>query len=409
MIRQWDRSSRYFFAGLVLITCLAMLSTGFMSIKQAESVKTIMLSHDSAAASALLAEDVPADVIAKALTSSVISDDGSRLLGQMGQSDMMAYTNARDVAILMETGVFKQMPWMMFWGVLMIGSCFIFLERRERLYNAVTKQLQSFMEGDYQHHLPSLEEGGLYKMFTAIDELASSLSAKNDAERETKQFLKAMLSDISHQLKTPLTALSMYNEIILNEPENAVAVVSFSEKIDRTVAHMSQLIQALLKITRLDAGSVVFERAVYTVRELAVLAVEPLMMRAMQEGKNVVIDIEPDITLFCDLMWTREAIANIVKNALDYSERGMTVTLVCEKTATAVRLMIEDDGPGIAPEAIYHVFKRFYRQASVKETQGVGLGLSLSKAITEGQGGVLTVQSALGEGSVFSMTFLTEM
>jgi signal transduction histidine kinase len=108
-------------------------------------------------------------------------------------------------------------------------------------------------------------------------------------------------------------------------------------------------------------------------------------------------------------MWTREAIANIVKNALDYSERGMTVTLVCEKTATAVRLMIEDDGPGIAPEAIYHVFKRFYRQASVKETQGVGLGLSLSKAITEGQGGVLTVQSALGEGSVFSMTFLTEM
>ncbi|MBS7525583.1 HAMP domain-containing histidine kinase [Fusibacter paucivorans] len=409
MIMQWDRGSRYFFIGLVLMTCLVIISTGMMTMKQAESMKAVLLSHDSAVASALMEAGVSSEIIAKALTSTVVSDDGSHLLRQMGQLESMSYTNADDLSILIAAGITRRMPGTILWGMVMLGGGYFFIERRERLFKSVTHQLQSFMEGNYHSCLPSLDEGGLYKMFAAIDELASTLSAKNDAEREAKQFLKAMLSDISHQLKTPLTALSMYNEIILDEPENVTAVTSFSKKIDHTLTHMSQLIQALLKITRLDAGSVHFEQSVYTVRELAEQAVDPLMLRAEKEEKRIILDIAPDITLYCDLMWTREAIANIVKNALDYSERGMTVTLTCEKTATAVRLMITDNGPGIAPESIYHVFKRFYRQPKAKETQGVGLGLSLSKAITEGQGGVLTVQSTLGEGSTFSMTFLTEM
>jgi signal transduction histidine kinase len=409
MMRAWDRGAQSFFIGIVLMTCVAIIGAGFLILEQAKAVETAMLSHDRAVASALIRAEVPTSIIAQSLTSINVSDEGIQLISQMGQGEKVKQSTASYAAVLSDTGVYRWMPWAILWGGMMISGGLFFLERRERLYRSAAKQIKVFSEGDFSNHLQSDEEGGLYKMFAVIEDLATSLSAKSDAERDVKHFLKATLSDISHQLKTPLAALSMYNEIILDEPENVPAVVDFSRKTERALTRMSQLIQALLKIARLDAASVVFEIAHYSVRELVEQAVEPLMLRASQEGKQIVIDLPYDVSLSCDMVWTREAILNIVKNALDYSERGVVVSIACEKTAMAVRLIIADNGPGIAPESIYHIFKRFYRQPGVQLTQGVGLGLSLSKAIVEGQGGVITAQSTLGEGSAFVITFLTDL
>ncbi len=119
------------------------------------------------------------------------------------------------------------------------------------------------------------------------------------------------------------------------------------------------------------------------------------------------MDGAPDEQVFCDAAWTKEAVENLVKNALDHTEAGGTIRIGWSHSPALFRLTVEDDGCGIAPEDIHHIFKRFYRSQSSRDRQGAGLGLSLAKAIVEGQGGMLSVESAPGKGSIFRASFPT--
>lgn len=235
------------------------------------------------------------------------------------------------------------------------------------------------------------------------------LQSKNEEERKAKDFLKKTISDISHQLKTPLAALTMYQEIIANEPDNAETVKEFSGKIGVSLNRMEQLIQSMLKITRLDTGNIVFEKGCYSVMELIEHSINELTTRAEDENKQIVISGDPKQQIVCDLEWTGEAIGNIVKNALDHTMSGGIIQILWKRTPATVRIIIADNGNGIAPEDIHHIFKRFYRSKHSLDTQGIGLGLSLAKSIIEGQGGLISAQSKLNEGTSFTLSFLNEL
>lgn len=113
-------------------------------------------------------------------------------------------------------------------------------------------------------------------------------------------------------------------------------------------------------------------------------------------------------TIICDMDWTSEAIGNLVKNALDHTEPGRTIHITWEKSPTMLRIFVSDNGNGIAPEDIHHIFKRFYRSKHSLDTPGIGLGLPLAKSIIEGQGGLISVQSDLNKGTTFTISFLTK-
>ena len=115
------------------------------------------------------------------------------------------------------------------------------------------------------------------------------------------------------------------------------------------------------------------------------------------------------LKLICDMEWTGEAIGNIVKNALDHTQVGGIVRITWNRTPAMFQIFISDNGSGIAPEDIHHIFKRFYRSKHSIDTQGIGLGLPLAKSIIEGQGGVISVQSESGKGTLFTLSFLTEL
>ena len=234
------------------------------------------------------------------------------------------------------------------------------------------------------------------------------LQSKNETEHKAKEFLKTTISDISHQLKTPLAALMMYQEIIENEPDNIDTVMEFSRKIGTALKRMEQLIQSMLKITRLDTGNIIFEKESCFVKEVVENAINELTTRAIQENKQIIIEGEPTVQMICDIDWTSEAIGNLVKNALDHTEPGGIIRITWENTPAMLRLFVSDDGNGIAPEDIHHIFKRFYRSKHSLDTQGIGLGLPLVKSIIEGQGGIVSVQSILHEGTTFSLSFLTK-
>lgn len=168
---------------------------------------------------------------------------------------------------------------------------------------------------------------------------------------------------------------------------------------------MNRLIRMLLRVTRLDAGSVHFRKQKIYAADLVREACADLMKRAERESKRISFCGEPDTEIWCDREWTAEAVGNLVKNGLDHTQNGGHVTVSWEKSPAMVRIIVEDNGSGIRQEDIHHIFKRFYRSSLSSDTQGVGLGLPLARSIVEGQGGLISVESAPGQGASFTAAF----
>ena len=242
-------------------------------------------------------------------------------------------------------------------------------------------------------------------MFHAVNTLATSLNAHAANEKKMKEFLKNTISDISHQLKTPLSALYIYNELLQNESENETAVKSFSEKSEKELDRIDTLVQNLLKITKLDAGTIVLKLENENLSALIRRAIRSLEAQAEIEHKCITLDGSNSVSLYCDVDWICEAISNIVKNALEHTKKDGLISIRWQTMSALTRVTISDNGVGIQPEDIHHIFKRFYRSKNSKDTQGIGLGLSLAKAVVEAHNGTITVESYAGKGSVFTLDF----
>ncbi len=403
-----DRQIKGYFFFLILFILL-LFGIGLMfGINQINNVKALYLENEQAIASSLLEQGISRDVIATALANTEISEDGQNLLvivGMDGQVDnrMLPFIHQFQKS----TFVILIIVAMLLGLILAVGTL-VFFWKRQQLYEQAGQVLVNYINGDYSCHLPQNSEGAIYQIFAFVEQLSTMLQSKSEAEHKAKDFLKITISDISHQLKTPLAALTMYQEIIEGEPDNAETVKEFSVKIGISLKRMEQLIQSMLKITRLDTGNIVFEKGCYNVTELIMLSINELTTRAQNEDKKILIDGDSKQQITCDLEWTSEAIGNIVKNALDHTISGGNIRITWERTPATLHIFISDNGNGIAPEDIHHVFKRFYRSKCSLDTQGVGLGLPLAKSIIEGQGGLISVQSELNEGTTFTISFLTE-
>lgn len=404
-----DRQIRnycFFLTGCVLILFLFGI---MIHVKQAGIARGLFLEHDRAVAASLLEHGVQEDLVAKAITNTSDVGTGKEFLDRIGISEHTAPAFLPLIVRFQRyTAAFMLLAGSSVSAALLAGT-FFFFKRRERLYNHAAKTVSYYIEGDFSHHLPRLEEGMVYQFFDAVDRLSTILQARSDAQEKTKEFLKNTIADISHQLKTPLAALSMYQEIISDEPEHADVVRKYAEKTGQALKRMEQLIQSMLKITRLDAGSIEFVKEQLPVGALIAHSIGDLTTRAENEGKQILMEGSEDEMLTCDGEWTREAIGNIVKNALDHTGADGRILISWERSPAMLRICIADNGAGIAPEDIHHIFKRFYRSRKSSDTQGVGLGLPLAKSIIEGQGGILSVKSCLDTGTVFTISFLTEL
>ena len=239
-----------------------------------------------------------------------------------------------------------------------------------------------------------------------MNPLAAILNAHAENEGRAKKFMKDTISDISHQLKTPLAALNIYNGITQEEAEDAAAVREFSALSEQELDRIETLVQNLLKIAGLDAGTIVFEKSEENLSDMMEQIGKQFAYRAEREGKKLSLSGDDSVFLFCDRTWLAEAVSNIVKNAFDHTEKGDTIRIEWRKFAFVVQIVVSDSGSGIHPEDLPHIFKRFYRSRFSKDTQGIGLGLPLAKAIVEAHSGTIQADSELKAGTVFTIDFL---
>lgn len=287
-----------------------------------------------------------------------------------------------------------------------LAFCYGYFNEQHMIIETAVAQITDYISGDQDARIQCDEEGELYRLFHEVNSLVSILNAHAENELRAKEFLKKTITDISHQLKTPLAALNIYNGILQGEAEDSPTIQEFTDLSEQELERIETLVQNLLEIAKLDAGTIMIEKSEENVSEMMGSIERHFAFRAMQEGKKIILSGAEDISLLCDRNWLIEAISNIVKNAFDHTYKGNEIHIEWKQFASVVQIIIQDNGSGIHPEDLHHIFKRFYRSRFSKDTQGVGLGLPLAKAIIEAHNGTIGVDSELGIGSTFTINFL---
>ncbi len=284
--------------------------------------------------------------------------------------------------------------------------CFWYFYRQDQIMERAVRQITSYLDGDFTGRILCDEEGELYRLFHSVNTLAAVLNAHFQNETRSKEFLRNTISDISHQLKTPLAALNIYNGLLQNEVKEQPAVLEFAKLSEQELDRIETLVQNLLKITKMDTGSIVFEKNSENVEDMMKDVELHFAYRAKQEEKKILLSGAKDVRLYCDRDWVIEAVDNIVKNALDHTQAKDSVSIAWKESASVVQITVKDNGSGIHPEDLHYIFKRFYRSRFSKDTQGIGLGLPLAKTIIEAHNGTIEVSSQPGVGTVFVINFL---
>ena len=295
-------------------------------------------------------------------------------------------------------------------AVLLACSLFALMYRyfrdQSRIMNDAIDQIREYIDGNRNARIECDDEGDLYRLFHEVNTLVTILNAHAENEERAKTFMKDTISDISHQLKTPLAALNIYNGLLQEEVDGHPELREFTSLSEQELDRIETLVQNLLKITRLDAGTIVFEKSPENVSDMMSYIERHFACRAEQEGKSLILSGDEEVELFCDRSWLTEAISNIVKNALDHTAAGAEIRITWRAFASVVQIIVSDDGSGIHPEDLPHIFKRFYCSRFSKDKQGIGLGLPLAKAIIEEHNGTVEVNSTLGVGTTFTVNFL---
>ncbi len=231
----------------------------------------------------------------------------------------------------------------------------------------------------------------------------SSLSKANlDREREN---LKGLISDISHQTKTPMTNIVMYSGLLcehLTETGDEFGV-KLAEEIIRQNEKLDFLIDSLTKLSRLESNIVDVIPTENNIYELVSCAVTSVKPKADVKNITLLYDIDKSASAFFDMKWTKEAVENIIDNAVKYSPEGSCISVTLEVYEMYSEILIADEGIGISEDEIPKIFGRFYRSVDVHNEDGVGIGLFLSREIVKRENGYIKVKSEKGKGSVFSV------
>lgn len=262
----------------------------------------------------------------------------------------------------------------------------------------ISGMLNAVMNGSFSEK--TFDESRMSAIETEFAEyLSSSALAAGNLKKERDK-IRSLISDISHQTKTPISNLLLYCEL-LEEEELSDTVSSYVESIHGQTEKLRFLIDSLLKLSRLENGIIVLSPERNAVQPMLENVYSQYREAAEEKGLRLILR-KTDSTAVFDPKWTAEAICNIVDNAVKYTDSGK-IEISADVYSMFVRIDISDTGQGIREEEYSKIFARFYRSAKTREEQGAGIGLYLAREILNAEGGYVKVSSVYGEGSVFSV------
>lgn len=262
------------------------------------------------------------------------------------------------------------------------------------------------VDGDYNLKLSERKEGDLSKLTQSFNSMGEVIRGNIFALKKEKEFLVDLLSDISHQLKTPLSTMILYNDIMLSKDLTIEQRETFLKNNQSQLNRMTWLIQNLLKLAKMDANAVELDMEEQSLNETIDEVVEILESKALEHKVKIEFFSKNEVVFNHDRLWLQEALINVVKNGIEHSDEGGSVVIELEDNPVYRRIIVKNGGEIIPEEDVVNIFKRFYKGINSKKSDSIGIGLSLAKSIIERHGGYIEARSNIEEGTSFIITFL---
>lgn len=287
---------------------------------------------------------------------------------------------------------------------LIIFLMFVFITyKRIKAINEMSDYISHISNGEYDLDIKDNKEGELSILKNNLYKILVTLRSQQELLYKDKNYLADSLADISHQLKTPITSITMMTDLLKSETDEEKRR-EFTEVIDSQLSRVNWLIVTLLKLSKIDAGVIEFENKSESLKDILVASVKPFMLNADIKGIDLSVECNADIYVDADKNWYTEAISNIVKNCIEHTNDGGYVKVSAYQTPIFTKIIIKDNGTGIAPEDLPHIFERFYQGKDHSEAS-VGIGLALSKSILNKQNSIIDVKSSENSGTEFEITY----
>lgn len=282
----------------------------------------------------------------------------------------------------------------------------LYIAARRREIKRISKVVNRILKGDYAAINWTSKEGETGLLSNDISKIIVLLKEERDISTKDKKELEVVLSDISHQLKTPLTSMYVINDLLNSDKLTKKERKEFLNKNKTQLERIEWLVSSLLKISMLDSGTITLKKKSIKLNELVNSALEPLKIPVELKEQKLLVNVSND-KVNCDVNWTREALINIIKNAYEHTDIKGTIKIESNDNPIYTELTIEDSGEGIDKDIIPHIFERFYKASPNKES--VGIGLNMAKTVFDKQGIDITVKSEKGKYTKFSIKFYKNM
>lgn len=282
----------------------------------------------------------------------------------------------------------------------------IYNKKEKAKINKITNYLKELNNHQYSLAIEDNQEEDLSLLKNEIYKTAITLNEQTLLLKKDKESLKDSLSDISHQLKTPLTSINLMIDTLRHQDNlSSTERRELLNNIHRKITNTNFLVHSLLKLSKFDANTIEFNRQNNTLSKILKEVLDNLS--TLSDLKDIKINIKgsKDISLYCDYKWEVEALTNIIKNCIEHSNNSSKIDITYQKNDIFTKIIIQDNGCGISKKDLPHIFERFYKaQNSSKDS--IGIGLSLAKTIIEKDNGYITVDSVINKGTTFTIKYL---
>lgn len=295
------------------------------------------------------------------------------------------------------------------WLVMVIGGIvytaiyLIYTHRRYRAIDQLSAAIDRILHGQEQLLISANEEGELSILQNEIHKMTLRLKEAADALQADKLQLVDAIADISHQLRTPLTSMNLTLSLLTSDDLSDDRRRTLAHDLRSSLRRIDWLIEALLKLSRIDAGAVQFKSEPVAVRSLIEKAVEPLAVTLDLKDISLVADV-PDVAFTGDMAWSTEALGNILKNCSEHTPEGGRIEITASETPIYTEILVLDSGEGFSKEDIPHLFDRFYKGRNAS-AESIGIGLALARTIIARQNGTLQAANRKGGGAKFIIRF----
>lgn len=405
-----NKNLKYLIIPMLILTIVTSIWMIKQTINQYEKT-TIILNEKIADIIGVVKEKYPEIDVREIIK--IINLDKKSDSFESGKQELMNYgidinhvNSIISIEKRMKTNVILNVILIIVFSILWTLIILLYIRERDKKINQITKYINEVRNKKYELNIDENSEDELSNLKNELYKITVMLKEESEISKKDKENIKVAVEDISHQLKTPLTSITIMLDNLKDNPDmNEETRQKFIFEIGKQINWINWLIISLLKLSKLDANVIQFYNEKINLKSFINEIINNLEIPIEIKNQNIIINGDEKTSFKGDYKWQQEAITNIIKNCVEHNIEGGSIYIEYEENSLFTKIVIRDEGEGISKEDLKHIFERFYKGKNSSENS-VGIGLALAKTIIEKNTGMITCKSEIGKGTEFIIKYM---